>query len=83
MKKLLFFILIFISITISLAETTKLDSLESILKESSGKQKVDILNEIIITYYNKPYHKLLIEDFHWNKVIDYSKKAIEFSEKLK
>lgn len=72
MKKLLLFILIVSITTILSAQNTNIDSLESLLAKTSGIQKVDILNEIIIT-------KKFCE---FNKSINYGKQALELSKKL-
>lgn len=72
MKKILLFILIVSITTILYAQNTEIDSLESLLAKTSGIQKIDILNELILAYT----HKSL------DKSIEYSKQSLELSKEL-
>ncbi|MCK4359636.1 MAG: tetratricopeptide repeat protein [Candidatus Cloacimonetes bacterium] len=72
MKKIILNILI-IFITSSLfPSTTKIDSLENVLKTISGNEKVCLLNEL-----SKEYLKISVE-----KSLEYSTQALELAEKL-
>ncbi|MCD4744676.1 MAG: hypothetical protein K8R58_00075, partial [Bacteroidales bacterium] len=68
MKKI---IILLIFITGTLFAQTKIDSLKSLLSNVSGTEKIEVLNELAVSYYK----------ISSNKMIEYAEKSLELSQK--
>ena len=71
MKKIIILLCIFF--VTSLSAQLKVDSLKSLLKNVSGKEKVDLLNKISAEYKDKSLP---------SETAEYANQALELSEKI-